>query len=137
MDNVINVEQRVKSLRDEGVSYRKIAERLGISLGKVQRILSVSGVSGSVSIQPQSVSESVSKRIDTPDTVDNKESLAELKLKFNKIIVSMRKDIKANRDDINDIQERVSKAVYTIVKRQTESLRDDLLKTIKEDIKNN
>jgi len=133
---MVDLEKRVISLKNDGVSYRKISGMLGISLGRVQRIINSIGNKG-VSIQ----SDTVKKCIDTdrysPIQIykyTNK-SLAELKTKLNIIILQLRKDIKNNRNDINDINERVNRAIYTIVKRHTESQYEELLKKLREELK--
>lgn len=128
MEGVVSLKKRVESLKDEGLSYRQIAERLEISLGKVQRILSVS-------IQPQSVSESVSKCIDTPDTVGQTESVADLKVKFNTILT----DIYSRLDKLeklpNTLQENIDSRLYYYMKNRVEGLIENEIKKLRQELK--
>ena len=92
MEDILTLEQQVKDLKTEGLSYRQIAEQLNISLGKVQRILN-NGVSiqdKSVSEKPQIVSQYTPNCIDT-DKIDDskeasKESVADLKKQITQCI---------------------------------------------------
>lgn len=67
-----NLIKQVEVLKESGLSYRDIAKKLNISLGKVQRILTVSPVSGLVGVSVESVSKKLS--VSESDTLVSVES---------------------------------------------------------------
>ena len=143
----VPLETKVRELKKEGLSFRKIAETLNISLGKVQRILTTENKS--VSIQQESVSESVSNRIDTAqqdtkqDEAVQSESVADLKIKINKIlkdIYNKIEEIKVSQLSLTeslskDFNKRINNVIQNNLNNHLETLRADLLKQLRGELK--
>ena len=137
------LETKVKELKKEGLSFRKIADTLNISLGKVQRTLTPKN--DGVSIHQESVSKSVSDRIDTPkqSAVEQSESVADLKTKINTIlkdIYNKIENIKVSQSNLTnsleiDFNKRINNVISNSLNNQIEALREDLLKQLRGDKK--
>lgn len=122
MESIITIEQQIKDLKAEGLSLRKIADKLSISLGKVQRTLNSTGNGGvsSVSEKPQNVSKSVSKCIDTPNT-EQGESVADLKSRLNPILKNIYNQLDTLIKRLNNIEEDFNSRADKVIKYTVEN----------------
>ena len=132
MEEVISKDQQIKILREQGLSIRKIAEKLNIPKSTISDIMNkVSEVSEKTSETSESVREC--------PTQEQNESLAEIKTKFNTLLNNIYKRIK-NIETVQstmneDFNTRVNKVINTILNNRLEDIQEQILNTLRRELK--
>ena len=143
MEEVISKDQQIKILREQGLSIRKIAEKLNIPKSTISDIMNkVSEVSekvSEVSEKVSEVSEKTSESVRECPTQEQNESLAEIKLKFNTLLNNIYKrikDIEINQESIKqDFNTRVNKVINTLFNNRLNDLQEQILNTLRRELK--
>jgi len=137
--DIISEHQRIKDLRADGLSIRKIAEKLGFSKSQVGRVLNES-----VPSVPEVVPESVPVVPKCP-TPEVGETLGELKVKLNLLLkkLYLRVDtIEKRQRDIEEefnsradriINHLVNNTLRAYVEQELKKMKGELIEQLKRD----
>lgn len=138
MEEISDKKERIKILRGEGLSYNKIAETVGISKQYVGQVLSSKG-------QVNSSKRSSKGQVDNkkPDTVEQNESLAELKTKINNILLDIYDKLKFSdlrlkvlkEEMIEEFNKRLNRVVSHGLKLAVEGMREEIIQQVSRELK--